>query len=188
MKARISKTTRIVLAVGILVVVLLTLGMAYRGQLEEQSRLNNEIFTARQEATSIPLTQLSATQADLTAQLSASDAEIASDKDILKQSTDVIKVADTLLQIADKNKVALTGISSIGLGDQTVEKVTCNTLPLTLKVEGGMPDIIQFILDMNENFPTGVIKTMDVTVYDTAQNPDKLPTANINLIIYSYEG
>lgn len=188
MGIKVSKRVWVLLSVGIFLVLLVTLGMAYRTQAREQGQLNKQITAAEEATTRISLAELEAKEAEFKAQLAVADAQTAAIKADLNQSTNGIAAADALLQIAAKARVNLTEVASAAAAVQKVETLNCAVLPLSVKVEGEIQNLMTFILSISQTFATGIIRSVDVNIPPTGDAAQLgRSKASIVLNIYCYE-
>lgn len=192
MKIKLSRTVWVVLTIGVLLLLFLTLGIAYRGQLQEQDQLNNQIAAMRQKIAKYPIMELSTREADINKQLVDVEAQIGILKTNLTQSTDGIDAANRLYEMAETAGVELIEVRSSGLGPQNIEKMSFITQPLTLKVKGDAAHLIEFILSISKKFSTGVVKSVEIysppAVVVNGSSVTSPSAASIVLDIYSYEG
>ena len=84
-------------------------------------------------------------------------------------------------------------ISSPGLANEELEGVTLAVLSLVVTVEGDEEaDLIDFIVAWTEEYPTGVVESVEITVpeppEDEEETAEELTSADIRLLIYTYEG
>lgn len=186
---QISKGTRVILASGISVILLAGLGMTYRNQTEEAARLKDQITATQQKADSYSTSAEQATtrQTALKTQVAELDTRTTQTKAALQQSNDAVTAAEALYRLGVKNGVAVTEIRSTGTYTQNLEKISCEVLPLSVRVEGEIPHLIAFILGASEALPGATIKSVDINIPD-AGAAKKNPVATLSLTSYYYEG
>ncbi len=183
---KLSKTIWIILTIGIAIIVFATLGFTRAQQLQEQNQLNEELSIAETRLNQFKLGQLSSQQEELEKQLSQSIAQLEATKTILSQPAEGIATSDTLFKLAESSGVEITEISSSGLALGNLEGITCSVLPFTVKAEGTISSLMSFIFTLNDNFTTGAVETVSISVADNAT--DESSSANIRLRIYTYKG
>lgn len=189
-RLKLSRTVWVALAIGVFLVLFFTMGMAYRGQTEEQSQLNDQIAAAQQKIAKFPIVQLSSKEGELNKQLAEVESQIISVKTELTQSTDGIDGTRGLFELADAARVELLEVRSSGVNNQTISEVPFRIQSLTVKVKGSVLSLIYFILNISEKFPTGVVKSLDLSNPPAAGDgyPASSTSATIILNIYSYGG
>ncbi len=198
---KVSKTALIFLGVGIFVILVAILGMTYSQQTQEQSRLNQELSLAQLRLKEYASQQLSSQQAELESQLTQLEARLKVVKDGLYQSIQSIEVTETLYEItetlyevAETSDVEIVEISSPGLATEELEGITYSFLSLAVTVEGDVRDLIDFIDAWTEKYPTGVVELVEMTVplpeeeEELEEEELEKPSADIRLLIYTYEG
>ena len=89
-----------------------------------------------------------------------------------------------------------------GLGTEEVEGVTLSVLPIFVTIEGDVLNLIDFIYKWTEEYPTGMAKTLEITVPEVLDEEaegeeaeeeeveveEEEPYAIVYLRIYCYEG
>jgi len=189
---KISKTALIFLAGGIFVILVAILGMNYSQQSQEQSRLNHELSLAQLRLEEYASEQLSSQQEELESRLTRLEARLKVTKNNLYQSIQSIEVTETLYEVAEAYDVEIVEISSPGVSDKELEEVTLSALTLAVTVEGDVLNLIDFIYAWTEEYPTGVVESVEITVpeppEDEEETAEELPSADIRLLIYTYEG
>jgi hypothetical protein len=91
-----------------------------------------------------------------------------------------------LFDIAEAYGVEVTELSSSGLVSEELEGVPCSVLSLTVRVEGDIPDLIGFITKLNDDFTTGVVQSVEISIPETTGGEES--SANIQLVIYTHRG
>ena len=187
---KLSKRVWIILAIGIFVIAFAGINMAYSKQDEEQSRLNEELSLAQLRLTKQPSPQLSSRQTELESQLAQLETQLKNVKGGLFQSIESIEATHTLFNAAETCGVEIIEISSLGLTSKELEGLPCSVLTLTAKAEGEVSKLISFILKLSEEFPTGVVETVEIDVPEVTEEEEETekPSANFKLCIHTYEG
>ena len=197
---KISKPTWIFLASGILVILVATLGMAYFNQYAQKSRLNEDIPKAQLRLKEYPaqLQQLSSEEKRLESKLAKAESELVAAEANLDQSTESIEARDAVLMIAQDCNVEVTEFSSQRPTSEILEGVPLSTLQLTVTVEGELLNLIYFIYQWIEEYPTGIVEIVEITVPESPYKEveveeeggtgNEIASATIDLLIYSYEG
>ena len=188
---KLSKTALIFLGVGIFVILFGILGMTYSKQSQEQSRLNQELSLAQLRLKTYAPEQLSSQQEELESRLARFKTRLRAAKNSLYQSIQSIEITEALYEVAETSDVEIVEISSPGLADKELEEVTLSALTLKVTVEGDVLNLIDFIYAWTKEYPTGVVNSVEITVplpEEEEETEEELPSAIINLLIYSYEG
>ena len=130
--------------------------------------------------------QLGATGADFPKLIASLHRQLDAAKAILSQPIGSIVASDTLFNIAETCGVEVTEISSSGSAGGELEGIACSVLPLTARVEGDIPNLINFIIKLNGDFTTGAVKSVDISVSENTT--EERSSANIQLLVYTYQG
>ena len=213
---KLSKTGWLLLTIGIFAVMFASMGATQSKQLSQQDQLNEELLLAKQRLDSFQIEQLSSQRNELEEELSQIISQSRSHpaKLTLSQSVDSTTTSYNLFGIAKTCGVEITAITSPGLSGESLEGLDCTALPLTVTVEGDVSSLIRFIIKLNDDFTTGVVKSVatripeppdeeetasgetdeasdeetDETSGEESTAMNKKPSTDIRLLIYSYQG
>jgi len=182
----ISKTSWLLLSVGISIIAFTSLGVARSQQVHEQDQLDEELSLAERRLNGLQFEQLYSQQEELEKQLSQIISRLETTKARLSRPTGSIAASDALFSIAKACGVEVAEISSSGPASGDLEGVVCSVLPLTARIEGDVPNLISFIIKLNGDFTTGVVKSAGISVSENVS--EERTSANIRLVIYTYQG
>ena len=189
---KLGKKAQIILAGGIFVVLMASLFVVYYQQGQERSRLSRELSLVQLTLARFSPEKLSAQQRILESRLTRTELEFATAKNKLSQSIESIDVTDTLFKVADTHNVEIIGIDSPGVTSEELEGVSLSILSLTAMVEGDVSNLVDFIIELSEQFPTSVDASVEIifpTSVDELEETDvEKPIASIELRIHTYEG
>ncbi len=185
---KLTKTALIFLVVGIFVILVASLGVAYSYQGQEQSQLNQQLSIAQLALEKYLPQQLSSQLRELERQLAQAESQLGGAKTDIHQSIESIEVTDTLFEVARTCDVEIIGISSLGMTSKELEGFTYSTLSLRVKLEGDAPNLINFILKLSEKFPAGLVKWLEIDIPGVTEEELEKPSANLELCIHTYEG
>lgn len=183
---KLSKISWLILTVGITIIAFTSLGIAHSQQVHKQNQLNEELSLAERRLNGLQFEELSSQQEELEKQLSQTISQLETAKTRLSQPAESIAASDALFGIAETCGVEVTEMSSSGPSSGDLEGVTCSVLPLTARVEGDVPNLISFVIKLNSDFMTGVVKSVDISVSENTT--EERSAANIRLLIYTYQG
>jgi len=183
---KLTKTSWILLTVGVFVIVFASLGVVLYQRLNQQSHLEDELKLAQQKLNVVQLEPLSQQRAELEEQLYEIVSESEDAKAALSQTVTSTAVSDRLFDIAATYDVTITELSSTGLAAEELEGVTCSALPFSGRVEGDLSDIVNFVVRLNNDLSTGVVRSVAINVPPTPNGENS--TASLTLVIYSYQG
>ena len=184
---KLSKKSGFILIAGIAIAIFAGLWLARSQQVDEQEQLREELsIAAMRLENSQNNEEISAQQVQLEKQLSQTISQLETAKATLSQAAGSIAVSGTLFDIAEAIGVEITAISSSQLSSDSLEGITFSVLPLTITVEGDVPDIISFVGRLNGDFTTGLVKFVAISIPETTC--EETVSANIQLYIYTFQG
>lgn len=181
LKINLSKTSWIILSVGVFIVVLAGLGVTYSQQLKASSEAKDELA----------LTEIRLDKFDIE-EMERQEQEL---KDILEDSstqydTGLIKLQESIESIDVTSKcyaIALvSGVDIIDIGTTDTQPgffmdLTCEKIVVKVAVRGDLEDMITFVLNVNESFKTGYIDSIQAVIGDENKT-------TIQMVVYSYKG
>jgi len=182
---KISKTSWLLVAIGVFIIAMVGLGAVRYQQVNQQNQMNEELALAEMKLNEFKLEQLSDRQGELEEQLSQTISQLGAAKAIFSQPNGSIVASGILLDIAEAYGVEVTEISSSGLASGELEGIACSVLPLDARVEGDVPALINFITRLNSDLTTGVVRSAEISIPEATGEES---SANIQLVIYSYQG
>ena len=183
---KISKTSWLLIAIGVFIITMVSLGAVRYQQVNQQNQMNEELALAEMKLNEFQLEQLSDRQGELEEQLSQTISQLGAAKAILSQPNGSIAASGILFDIAEAYGVEVTEISSPGPTNDELEGIACSVLPLAARVEGNVPALINFITRLNSDLTTGVVKSAEISIPEATGEEES--SANIQLVIYSYQG
>ena len=182
---KLSKTSWLLITIGVFVIVLVGLGVIRSQQVNQQNQLNEELNTAELKLNGLQTEPLSQRRAELEQQLSQITSQSETARTALSQPLGSIDVSDFLFDIAEANSVNITVLKSSGLASTELAGITCTVLPLSASVEGNLADLASFITQLNEDLANSVIGSVSINVPEASE---EIPSASIQLVIYTYQG
>ena len=198
---KLGKTSWVILILGVLVVAFGTLGIARAQQAQEQKQLDEELSVAEMRLSKIQLKGLRSQKDELEGRLEQTASQLEAAKDDLRQSIESITVVDSLFAIAEASGVEIIDVSSSELGSEKLEGIGCSIIRLTMRVEGDVPNLIGFVTRLNNDFITGVVRSVQMDTQEAYEEvggeaegegeqaeEEEKPSVNIQMIVYSYRG
>ncbi len=214
---KLTKTSWLLLAIGIFVITVGSLGAARSQRLSEGQKLSDELAVAMGRMSKLDLTELSARQGSLQEQIKQATQQLESARAALSQPNDSITISDSVFRIAATSGVEVTQMGSSSLTRSNLTSIGGSILPLVVLVRGDVPNLIDFVMRLNIELTTGVVKSAQITVPKASDNvtdtvtydivatitdnttgnlignvsnkaDDKMPSANIQIEVYSYKG
>jgi hypothetical protein len=199
---KLSKTSWLILIVGVVIVAFASLGLARSSQANEHEQLNEELTVAEMRLANFQLKDLQARKGEVEAQLDEATAQLKAVKDDLSQSNESIDVTDFLFMTAQACGVVINDIHSSDLSSDELADVNCLVIRLSIAVAGDVPSLIHFVARLNTDFTTGVVDSVDISIPEiteeevggvetensTEPEEPEIPSASIRLSVYSYQG
>jgi len=189
---KLSKTSWIILTVGMCLIAFSSVGAARAQRLEEQNQLREELSVAELRLSKLSTQELADQHENLKEGLSQTTAQLEDVKAEFSQLTDSISASDRLFEIAQTCGVEITEIISSALTNEQLEGINYSALPINVKAEGQVTSLISFVNELSNNLGAGSVKSAEINVpyMDTTggEGQPEEPTTNIHLVIYIYEG
>ena len=201
---RLSRTAWLILGIGILVIVLGSLGTIYRTQASEQKELTSQLGMAQatlpklaseKEALESQLTQLGKKLTQTTSLLNQAESKF-------PESVESVDYDEALFRIADNCDLEITKLTASDARDKEVEDITFSIASFSGEVEGEVVDILDFVdaIATGKDFANANVELVNIKVPEPLTEEDKeemtdeeieeaeMPSATIELTIYGYRG
>ena len=193
-KIKLSQTTWLALGIGIFVIATASLGMAYSQQANQQSQLDEELSLAQLRLEKYLSEPPSSEKEDLESRLAQAESQLEAAMDTLSQPVESIDVSNIVFKVAQDCDVEIIEISSSFPTSKKLGDITFSSLPLRVRIEGDVPNLINFILKWTEKYSTGAVVSVEITVprtpegEETEEVEEAKSSADLALFIYTYEG
>jgi Tfp pilus assembly protein PilN len=185
-KLRLSKIAWLILAAGIFIVVLAGLGLTYSGQRREQKTLSEELELTR---TRLEKTDDSQSQLQQISQLEErlvdSQGRLTEAKQKLLQAILSVDVSEKFFQIAEASGVTVESMGTTGIKGVEIGGISCYQIDLHGNVSGEFLKLVDFIVNLDQNYITGFVKTAQISV---GENGSEGSSATIHVEVYSSKG
>ncbi len=176
---KISKTVRWILTLGILAILLVSLGISYSHRKTEQDELSSSIAQAKQEL--IQLIEYTKQGNGLETRLSQANSRLASVKEEFHKPTQSVEISDVLFQAANDANVTITRLSSSTPASEEVNGIGFRVFSLGITAEGEVVALLNFMRKLSDRFPNSSISSARVTI---SQGKGSL---GLSMKIYAYE-
>lgn len=183
---KLSKTSWLILAIGLFIVVMAGLGLIRSQQSKEQGRLSEELTASQQ---SLDALQISGMQSQLTGlqQKALQDQQqLDAAQKQLEQTIVSVDVTDKFFSIASTCGVTVISLNTAPIVSNKYENIDLNQTTINGEVEGPLPALIIFVQSLNNDFTTGQVKSAEIEIPPISTNAT--PSANVQMTIYTYEG
>ena len=203
---KISKTSWIVLLVGIFLIMSASIGWIYYQQLQQEKGIESEIAAARQALAVITFDNLNEQKAAINDEIENTNKAISDIQQDLYSEIYSINITELILSEAQGQDIAVKEMSSSGQTAALLGGIPFNSIKIDISLEGALIDIKTFVERLNERFPNSVTEYVQMDRLDveteSEEDPESTPTpipeietgamdlmkGKISLTIYSYEG
>ena len=208
---KFSKSSWILLVLGVVVIGAIMVGMVLSQQAQQQRDLEKQLIESQKKLAQIKIDDLTASKDQLTQDKELYTTQIADAKAKLAAPIDNISATDVILKSAHEFEIRIVNINSGGKSNNTLADNKFTALPFTVQVEGNIANIAGFVSNIKTLFPTSVVETYQFAIGIPTPTPDQpaetpveapeitpTPTpppplpidtaATINIIIYDYKG
>lgn len=180
-KINLSKTSWIILSVGVFIVVLAGLGVTYSSQLKKNSKLDEELELTELRLAKYNIEELQLQEAELEAILDDSSSLHDTGKLRLQESIESIDVTNRCYVIASASNVEIIDIGTTDIQQTDYMNLECERITVQVMITGNLEDMINFVINMNESFDTGYIDAIQTVI-------EEIPYTSVQMVIYSYKG
>jgi len=196
---KISKTSLIFLAVGVIAILAFCIGTTRAKQVSERQTLETKLTQAQQKLTSLQYDDLKDKKTQLTVQIERYNTQAESTQSKLSSNQTSITATDLIIETARYYDVDITAVSSGGESTGALSGTRCATLPVVINVQGKINNIANFVYSLSQKFPTSTVSNVKISQDSTQDteasssessgaDSDLIASAAINLIIYDYKG
>ena len=201
---KLGKASWLILTAGIFIITFASLGVARFQKLNEREQLNGEFAVAQHRLGKFQLKQLDSQKLDLEQQLARTIARFETVQNEISQPIESITVTDSLFDIAQACGVEVTDIISSAQTSGELKGIPSSVTDLSIRVEGNVPNLIDFTIKLNNDFITGVITSVRMNITPEVEEETEeeqaeegiaevgvaeveMPSASIQLVIYGFK-
>jgi predicted RNase H-like nuclease (RuvC/YqgF family) len=187
---KISKTTRWILTIGILAILLGGLGVNYRRQIAEQSQLTTDIAQAQQDFRKYDkyTAQYATEKEELETRLNQANSRLTSIQSRFSQYTKSIEINEVLFQAAEDANVTITKLTSSLPEEEKLNGISYRVFTLSITAKGEVVALLNFSNKISERFWTAAIESVKITVSEVEEGEsEEKSTIDLRLKIYAYE-
>jgi hypothetical protein len=182
---KLSRTSWIILAAGVFIVVLGVLGVTRSQQAKEQATLEDELEMSQMTLANMQIDDLQAQLAGLEQAAAEEQADLDTAANLLDQTVVSVDVTDEFFSIASACGVLVINISTSPISPNIYDGLGLSGTSLNAAMEGGVPNLIDFVEALHDGFSTGQIKMAQIEIPPSSSN--ETASASIQMTIYSYE-
>ncbi|MFH0942500.1 MAG: hypothetical protein V1823_05730 [Chloroflexota bacterium] len=200
MKFKLSNKSRVLLGAGVFLIALLSLSMVQLQQIQARARAEQEMAQAGLLIEKLASTGLVSQKEALQSRLEKVRVEVAAEKGRLRQSLETIENSGDIYDIAGQSDVTIARIDSSAVSEKEIGGVKCSVILVTVKAEGTVADLVDFVSGLTAKYGTGVVMSARINVPDEAESgtvdpeaggeegPVEMPMITVTLMIYDYRG
>jgi hypothetical protein len=185
---KLSKISWLILSTGVFLVILVGLGVTRSQQLKEQSSLDTELKTAQSIADKVQTADLQEQIQTLQDQVDEASTQVEEARQRLKQTVISADVDEKFFSIARYSSVEVKNVSTSTISKDTVAGVELSKTTISTTVIGEVNDIVNFVINLNNGYPTGQVISVSISAGDDDAEEANLATGSIQMTVYSYEG
>jgi hypothetical protein len=196
MTVKFSKSSLIILIVGVVALGAIIFGMVSTQQAQQRSELEKKLIEAQLKLATIKTEDLAIQKELLTADRDEYTTRIAVAKHKLTDPIDDIAATDEILKSSHEYEVDIIHLNCGGMAINTLEGNTFTALPFNIQAEGKLTNISAFIRNLKVVFPTSTIQSYQLGI--GCIKPESTPTTppedfadtsvNFQITIYNYIG
>ncbi len=184
---KLSKTSWLILAAGIFIVVLGSLGIARSGQLQEKGTLDEELRISTMTLEKLKASDTGGNLDILQQRIEEEQVLLDEAMRRLDQTVVSVDVSEELFLIADYCGVVITNMSTTPIKPNKYEGIGLDTTAMSVNVDGELPDLVAFVHSLNNDYTTGLVRSVQINIPDSSSS-NETPSLSVQLTIYSYEG
>ena len=182
---KINKKTLKLIGIGVYIIVAVASGYILFGKLDEQSKVNDELTSAKADLERTDADRLSAQISDLEDQLTQITTQTNTMKNMMSLEIANVAASTIVFDVAGKNYVEVIDLNSLSAFSDVLENIPCTVVPLEAIIQGNVEDLVSFVTQLNTTLTTGVIKSVNLNIPEASTGVK--PTATISLLIYNYQ-
>ena len=148
--------------------------------------MDEELSVIQKRLDNLQVTELQELQEELQQRLDESDIEFDEAKDRLRQPIASVDVTDKIFQIAEYSIVTIMSLSTTPISGGQLGSVDMSTISIVTSVVGHSSDVINFIININHGFTTGIVQMATIAIPEDEE--EEPASGSLNVIIYSYKG
>ena len=183
---KLSKTSWLILSTGIFVVVLAGLGITRSQQIQEQGKLEDELIISQKSLEKSQITDLAQNLEELQQKTEEEQLQLDEARKRLDQTVVSVDVTDEFFSIAKYCDVVVMNMNTTPIHPNTYEGIGLSATELNATAEGGLTELVNFVMSLNNDFTTGLVKSFQINIPPSSSN--ETPSASVQMIVYSYEG
>lgn len=182
---KLSKRGWIITAMAVFIIVTASLAAIYFQQSQRQEELDNQLVQVQTDLENTQVTKLISDKAELVVKLEEATVRLETVKGTLTSRIENSAVIETLFDVAAAHNLEIIELTSSVPSKQNLAGVNFSAILLTTRVKGNTSNVIDFVIDLNDRFNTGVTGSVMVTIPENSGGDGT--TVDIRMTIYGYQ-
>ena len=182
--SKLSKSTQLIIAIGVFIVILISMGVVWQKQLVAQEEVRHELSLVQK-----VLAKVKTPATELEANINQARSELRSAEAGFPVEDKFIEIADRLIDLADSSQVEVVAMSANMMDADTVEKklgiAGYEAMSFDIGVTGQVAATQSFLVKVSNDFVTSGLSTVKIQKPECNEETD---TARILIHILNRGG
>ncbi|MFC1918859.1 hypothetical protein ACFLUN_00985 [Chloroflexota bacterium] len=180
-----SKTGWIIINTVVFVIAIVSLALVHFYQVQQHKQLDEQLAQTQTSLRETQINQLISDKTALEVRLNELISQLEVVQGIFSNPVGSSTITKALFDIAEAHQLEVTEMTSSVPTEEDFHGIVFSQILLTAHVEGDASNMVDFIIDLNNHFSTGKIKTVNITI---TENPGVERTAlDVNMTIYTHK-
>lgn len=161
---KLSKTSWLILSTGVFIVALAGLGLTRAEQVQEQSRVTDELTVSAATLEKLQTAELRQRIEELQVKLEENKTLVKQAQERLRQTVVSVDVLDEFYRIAAFYDITLNTVTNSRVVAEKYGGVDFSVTAISASVTGIQKDIIDFVISLNKGFKTGYVTSVQLSI------------------------
>ena len=170
-KIKLSKSTQLIIAIGVFIVILISMGVVWQKQLVVQEEVRHELSLVQK-----VLAKVKTPATELEANINQAQSELRSAEAGFPREDDFVEIADRLIDLADSSQVEIIAMNANVMDAGTVEKklgiAGYEAMSFDIGVTGQVAAIQSYIVKLSNEFATSGLSTVKIQKSECSEETD----------------
>ena len=181
MKNRLNKRLLVIIGVGLFLVGLISIWVAYFSEVRKQETLSEQLATVEQQTAEISIEDIVSQQQIEEDRIADLEDQIAVTQTLSSVPLVTSSLFQDILTTANNTDINISNINSNALSNETITGVNYRTMTIDFSVAGNADKLYEFVDSVSYYFEIGVLKTLSININEDGA------TANMRLTVYSFK-
>ncbi len=192
----LSKTAQAILVAFMMVFMMAVLLWTLHSQkMDDQKKISADLSVANRKLVLTQAEQLAQQKVELERRVAQTIARSSTEAGRAFSTSQSVAATEVLITTADKLGVEIIELRSAGPASQKLQGVPVRSLPFSIKVEGDVLNLVDFVTALSQVFPAGTVKSVGIdlgaSLNPQAGSPEMNGprwSATVQLEVYTYDG